>query len=127
AAPQPRLPGGVSGAHTLQRMIGCDLLGDGSIRGYRQIAYDGSDFIAFDIDTMTFTAADAAAQITKRNWEADETFAEHVKHYLENACPEWLRKYLIYGQAILERKELPTVRVSKKETHGILTLYCRAY
>ncbi|KAM6228122.1 class I histocompatibility antigen, F10 alpha chain-like [Porphyrio hochstetteri] len=115
------------GAHTFQSIVSCDLLEDNSTRGYWQIAYDGRDFIAFDMDTMTFTAADAAAQITKRNWEADRTVTEHMKHYLENTCPEWLRKYVSYGQAVLERKEPPTVRVLKKETQGILTLHCHAY
>ncbi|KAM9266808.1 class I histocompatibility antigen, F10 alpha chain-like [Cariama cristata] len=115
------------GAHTLQRMYGCDLLEDGSVRGYRQVAYDGRDFIAFDMKTMTFTAADTAAAITKRKWEEDGTVAERWKHYLENTCVEWLEKYVSYGQAVLERKESPTVRVSGREAHGILTLRCRAY
>nr|AJG01888.1 UDA [Nipponia nippon]AJG01905.1 UDA [Nipponia nippon] len=115
------------GAHTLQSMYGCDLLEDSSTRGYRQDAYDGRDFIAFDMDTMTFTAADTGAQITKRKWEEDGTVAERRKHYLQNTCIEWLRKYVSYGRAVLERKEPPTVRVSGKEAHGILTLYCRAY
>ena len=85
-------------------MVGCDLLEDGSTRGYSQFAYDGRDFIAFDMDTMTFTAADAGAQITKRKWEADGTEAERQKRYLQNTCVEWLRKYVSYGQAVLERK-----------------------
>uniref|UniRef100_A0A8C0BVG5 Ig-like domain-containing protein n=1 Tax=Buteo japonicus TaxID=224669 RepID=A0A8C0BVG5_9AVES len=127
AAPQPHFPGRVSGAHTWQRMVGCDILEDGSTRGYWQYAYDGRDFITFDLDTMTFTAADAAAQITKRKWEEDGSEAERQKHYLKNTCIEWLRKYVSYGQAVLERKEPPMVRVSGKEARGILTLYCRAY
>ncbi|XP_059690791.1 class I histocompatibility antigen, F10 alpha chain [Gavia stellata] len=115
------------GAHTVQRMYGCDLLEDGSTRGYMQDAYDGKDFIAFDMDTMTFTAADVGAQVTKRKWEADGTEAEQWKHYLTSTCVEWLKKYVSYGQAMLERKERPTVRVSGREAHGILTLHCRAY
>ncbi|KAM9592042.1 class I histocompatibility antigen, F10 alpha chain-like [Morphnus guianensis] len=115
------------GAHTLQRMIGCDILEDGSTRGYEQYAYDGRDFIAFDLDTMTFTTADAAAQITKRKWEKDGTVADRMESYLKNTCIEWLRKYVSYGRAVLERNEPPMVRVSGKEAHGILTLYCRAY
>ncbi|KAM6107071.1 class I histocompatibility antigen, F10 alpha chain-like [Phoenicopterus ruber ruber] len=114
-------------AQTRQRVIGCDLLEDGSTRGYWDIAYDGRDFVAFDLDTMTFTATDEAAHITKRKWEEDGTVAERRKHFLENTCIEWLRKYVSYGRAVLERKEPPMVRVSGKEAHGILTLYCRAY
>ncbi|XP_064900201.1 class I histocompatibility antigen, F10 alpha chain [Columba livia] len=116
------------GVHTVQRMIGCDLLEDGSTRGYWQYAYDGKDYISLDLDTMTFTAADVAAQNTKRKWEKDGTVAEQQKHYLENTCIEWLRRYVSYGHNVLERKEPPTVRVSASEAHdGILTLRCRAF
>ncbi|NWX11069.1 HA1F protein, partial [Caloenas nicobarica] len=119
-------PGRVSGAHTIQRMAGCDLLEDGSTGGFYQFAYDGRDYIALDLDTLTFTAADTAAQNTKRKWE-DGTEAERWKHYVENTCIEWLKKYVSYGQAVLERKEPPSVRVSGTEAHGTLTLRCRAY
>ncbi|NXL54870.1 HA1F protein, partial [Podilymbus podiceps] len=123
----PSAPGRVPGAQTWQRMIGCDLLEDGSTRGYLQYGYNSRDFIAFDVDTMTFIATDTGSQITKRKWEEEGTEAERLKHYLKNTCIEWLRKYVSYGQAVLERKEAPTVRVSGKEAHGILTLSCRAY
>ncbi|KAM8985852.1 class I histocompatibility antigen, F10 alpha chain-like isoform 1-T1 [Ara ararauna] len=116
------------GTHTVQYMYGCDLLDDGSTRGYNQYAYDGKDFIAFDMDTMTFTAADAAAQVTKRKWEHDGNVAESLKNYLENICVEWLKKYVHYGQLSLEGRVPPKVRVSgKEEEDGILTLTCRAH
>ncbi|XP_010218217.1 PREDICTED: class I histocompatibility antigen, F10 alpha chain-like, partial [Tinamus guttatus] len=54
------------GYHTLQTMYGCDLLENGEIRGYSQFAYDGRDFLALDKDTLTCTAADDAAVISKR-------------------------------------------------------------
>ncbi|NXI73279.1 HA1F protein, partial [Anseranas semipalmata] len=120
-------PGCVSGSHTLQYMCGCDLLEDGGIRGFSQDAYDGKDFITFDKDTLTFIAADAGAQITKRKWEEEGTVAERLKHYLENTCIEWLKKYVSYGKAALERRERPEVRVSGTEANGILTLSCRAH
>uniref|UniRef100_A0A8B9ZQE1 Ig-like domain-containing protein n=1 Tax=Anas zonorhyncha TaxID=75864 RepID=A0A8B9ZQE1_9AVES len=115
------------GSHTLQRMYGCDLLEDGSIRGFDQRGYDGKDFLTFDKDTMTYTAADAGAQITKRKWEADGTDAERWKFYLENTCIEWLRKYASFGKDVLERRERPEVRVSGMEAKKILTLSCRAH
>ncbi|XP_068027100.1 class I histocompatibility antigen, F10 alpha chain-like [Melanerpes formicivorus] len=114
-------------AQTLQRMVGCDLLEDGSTRGYHQYAIDGRDFLALNEDMETFTAADQAAVLTKRKWEEDGTVAERLKHYLENTCVEWLERYLSYGQAELERREPPVVRVSGKESQGILTLSCRLY
>uniref|UniRef100_A0A8B9QPN0 Ig-like domain-containing protein n=1 Tax=Apteryx owenii TaxID=8824 RepID=A0A8B9QPN0_APTOW len=123
----PRLPACVSGYHTQQIMYGCDILEDGGVRGFSQHAYDGRDFIAFDKDTLTFTAADAGAEITKRKWEADEAIAEGWKHYLEKTCIEWLQKYMEYGNTTLERRERPAVRVSGKESNGLLTLLCRAH
>ncbi|KAM6326027.1 class I histocompatibility antigen, F10 alpha chain-like [Alca torda] len=114
------------GAHTWQSMVGCDLLEDNRTSGYGQYAYDGRDFLAFDMDRMSFTAADTGAQITKRKWE-EEGEAGRLKHYLQNTCIEWLRKYVSYGHTVLERKEPPTVRVSGKEAHGILTLRCRIH
>nr|XP_038043787.1 class I histocompatibility antigen, F10 alpha chain isoform X7 [Anas platyrhynchos] len=115
------------GSHTLQRMYGCDLLEDGSIRGFHQIGYEGNDFLAFDKDTLTYTAADAAALITKRKWEQEGTDAERNKYYLENTCIEWLRKYMSFGKDVLERRERPEVRVSGMEAEKILTLSCRAH
>uniref|UniRef100_A0A8B9BBY9 Ig-like domain-containing protein n=1 Tax=Anser brachyrhynchus TaxID=132585 RepID=A0A8B9BBY9_9AVES len=125
--PSPPAPGCVSGFHTLQYMYGCDLLEDGSIRGFMQDAYEGRDFLTFDKDTLTFTAADAGAQITKRKWEEEGTYPEQMKHYLENTCIEWLRKYVSYGKAVLERRERPEVQVSGMEADRILTLSCRAH
>ncbi|NXY85928.1 HA1F protein, partial [Alcedo cyanopectus] len=117
----------VSGAHSLQRIGGCDLLEDGSIRGYWQYGYNGRDFISLNKDTRTFTAADPVANITKSKWEAEGTVAHRHNKYLKNMCVEWLKKYVSYGRAVLERKERPEVHVSGKEAHGILTLSCRAY
>ncbi|XP_072217453.1 class I histocompatibility antigen, F10 alpha chain-like [Excalfactoria chinensis] len=114
------------GSHTLQQMYGCDILEDGTTRGYHQVAYDGRDFIAFDKDTMTFTAVVPEAVPTKRKWE-EGGYAESRKHYLEESCVQWLWKYLEHGKAELGMTEQPEVRVWGKEADGILTLSCRAH
>ncbi|NXJ12837.1 HA1F protein, partial [Odontophorus gujanensis] len=124
-SPHP-LPGCVSGSHTVQWMFGCDILGDNTTRGYSQDAYDGRDFIAFDKDTKTYTAAVPEAVPTKVKWEGLDV-AERLKQYLEETCVEWLRRYVEYGKAELGRREQPEVRVSGKEADGILTLSCRAH
>ena len=49
-----------------------------------QFGYDGKDFIAFDKDTLTFVAVDAAALITKRKWEAENEPERCV--YGNSAC-----------------------------------------
>ncbi|POI20982.1 hypothetical protein CIB84_015271 [Bambusicola thoracicus] len=115
------------GSHTRQKMFGCDILEDGSIRGYDQEAFDGRDYIAFDMDTMTLTAADPVAEITKRRREEEGTYAERWKHELGTVCVQNLRRYLEHGKAALKRRERPDVRVWGKEVDGILTLSCHAY
>lgn len=92
-----------AGSHTFQRMYGCDLGSDGRLlRGYWQFAYDGSDYIALNQDLKTWTAADLAAQITRRRWEQGGV-AETLRAYLEDPCLEWLRRYLELGKETLLR------------------------
>ncbi|NWU05827.1 HA1F protein, partial [Cephalopterus ornatus] len=115
------------GLHTLQVVSGCDLLSNGSVRGpYRQ-GYDGRDFISFDLGSRSFMAADGAARLTKRRWESDGITVEELTNSLEHTCLEVLQKHVRYGWEALERKEPPTVHVSGKEEHGIVTLSCHAY
>ncbi|XP_064495216.1 class I histocompatibility antigen, F10 alpha chain-like isoform X5 [Pseudopipra pipra] len=113
------------GLHTRQRLYGCDLLSDGSVRRTLRIGYDGRDFISFSPETGTFVAADGAAQITQRKWKSEGY--EALQHELAQSCAEWLQKYVRYGREALERKDPPNVHVSGKEEHGILTLSCHAY
>ncbi|XP_064495248.1 class I histocompatibility antigen, F10 alpha chain-like [Pseudopipra pipra] len=115
------------GLHTVQRLYGCDLLSDGSVRGSSRYGYDGRDFISFELGSGSFVAADGAAQITKRKWEHDGIVVENMMNYLEHTCLEVLQKHIGYGQEALERKDPPDVHVSGKEEHGILTLSCHAY
>ncbi|KAK7802469.1 hypothetical protein U0070_011339 [Myodes glareolus] len=74
------------GSHTLQCQYGCEVESDGRLlRGYYQFAYDGRDYIALNDDLKTWTAADMAAQITRRKWEQAGA-AEIHKAYLEGKC-----------------------------------------
>ncbi|XP_066064133.1 class I histocompatibility antigen, F10 alpha chain-like isoform X2 [Chamaea fasciata] len=115
------------GLHTWLHVYGCDLLSDGSVRGSVRYGYDGRDFISLDLGSGRFVPADSGAEVTRRRWEQDRTVAERETNYLKHICPEWLRKYVRYGQKELERKEPPDVHVSGKEEHGTLILSCHAY
>ncbi|XP_070372849.1 saoe class I histocompatibility antigen, A alpha chain-like isoform X2 [Equus asinus] len=71
-----------AGSHTLQVLYGCDAGPDGRLlRGYRQSAYDGADYLALNEDLRSWTAADAAAQITRRKWEVEGAPKTHVTHH----------------------------------------------
>ncbi|XP_070257799.1 patr class I histocompatibility antigen, A-126 alpha chain-like isoform X14 [Myotis yumanensis] len=70
------------GSHTYQCMFGCDVGPDGRLlRGYSQWAYDGADYITLNEDLTSWTAANLAAQITGRKWEAEDPPKAHVTHH----------------------------------------------
>uniref|UniRef100_A0A8C9QP22 MHC class I-like antigen recognition-like domain-containing protein n=1 Tax=Spermophilus dauricus TaxID=99837 RepID=A0A8C9QP22_SPEDA len=63
---------------------------------------DGRLLRVYDEDLRSWTAADAAAQINLRKWEAAGD-AERSTAYLEGACVEWLLRYLEIGKETLQR------------------------
>ncbi|KAM7059811.1 BOLA class I histocompatibility antigen, alpha chain BL3-7-like isoform 4-T4 [Molossus nigricans] len=100
------------GSHTYQRMYGCEVGADGSLlRGYSQFAYDGKDYIALNEDLRSWTAADTAAQITRRKWE-EGGVAERYRNYVEGLCVHWLRLYLEKGKETLQRADPPRTQVT---------------
>ncbi|XP_012886682.1 PREDICTED: HLA class I histocompatibility antigen, B-46 alpha chain-like, partial [Dipodomys ordii] len=119
--------GGGAASHTLQRMYGCDVSADGRLlRGYYQLAYDGQDYIALNEDLSSWTAADMAAQITRRKWE-EAGEAEHWRAYLEHRCVEGLRRYLEHGKETLQRTDPPKAHITLHPTsEHKMTLRCWA-
>lgn len=113
----------VPGFHTYQRMIGCELLEDGSTTGFLQYAYDGQDFIIFDKDTLSWTAVDNVAHITKRAWEANWHELQYQKNWLEEECIAWLKRFLEYGKDTLQRtgKKKGEHLVPRAQNPGFIT------
>ncbi|KAJ7303294.1 hypothetical protein JRQ81_012235 [Phrynocephalus forsythii] len=116
------------GFHTWQLMCGCELRPDGSKGGYDQYAYDGRDYISFDKETLTWTAADLPAQNTKRKWEREPAIAQYRKAYLEEECIAWLQRYLEYGKETMLRTERPEGKVTRQAGFDDReSLVCQAY
>ncbi|MEJ1288483.1 hypothetical protein NN561_019514 [Cricetulus griseus] len=93
------------GSHTIQLMYGCHVGPDGRLlRGYHQYAYDGDDYIALNDDLRTWTAADTAAQITRRKLQQAGA-TERFRAYLEGECVQWLRRHLENGKDQLMRTD----------------------
>ncbi|XP_043763924.1 BOLA class I histocompatibility antigen, alpha chain BL3-7-like [Cervus elaphus] len=116
-----------AGSHTVQEMYGCDVGPDGRLlRGYVLYAYDGRDYIALNEDLRSWTAADTAAQITKRKFE-QRGAAERVRNYLNRECVEWLRRHLENGRDTLLRANSPKTHVTHHHIPGSgVTLRCWA-
>ncbi|XP_019489701.1 PREDICTED: patr class I histocompatibility antigen, A-126 alpha chain-like [Hipposideros armiger] len=116
-----------AGSHTIQWIYGCEAGSDGRLlRGYTQFAYDGADYIALNEDLSSWTAADTAAQITQRNWEAAGA-AERLRGYFEGRCLEGLLKYLEIGKETLLLADPPKTHVTHHPTSDReVTLKCWA-
>nr|AIL25827.1 MHC class I antigen [Scatophagus argus] len=103
------------GVHIVQQMCGCEWdEKTGSTNGFWQFGYDGEDFIAFDLQTLTWTAPKPQALITKHKWDDDKADAAYTKQYVTQECPEWLKKYVDYGRSSLLRTERPSVSLLQK-------------
>ncbi|XP_070257812.1 class I histocompatibility antigen, Gogo-B*0102 alpha chain-like isoform X2 [Myotis yumanensis] len=115
------------GSHTFQRMYGCEVGPDGRLlRGYDQYAYDGADYIALNEDLTSWTAADMAAQITKRKWEAAH-WAEEMRSYVEGTCMKFLHIHLEKGKETLQRADPPKAHVTHHPVSASeVTLRCWA-
>nr|ARX74125.1 MHC class I antigen [Ovis aries] len=116
-----------AGSHTVQEMYGCDVGPDGRLlRGYSQYGYDGRDYIALNEDLRSWTAADTAAQISKRKFE-QRGAADRVRHYLNRECVEGLRRYLENGKDTLLRADPPKTHVTHHHiSEREVTLRCWA-
>ncbi|XP_056255596.1 class I histocompatibility antigen, F10 alpha chain-like [Seriola aureovittata] len=103
------------GVHVYQQMYGCEWDDDAKeVKGFMQFGYDGEDFVAFDLKTQTWIAPTPQAVITKHKWDKDNAYCAQAEQYLNQICPEWLKKYVNYGRSSLLRTELPSVSLLQK-------------
>ncbi|XP_053722818.1 major histocompatibility complex class I-related gene protein-like isoform X1 [Synchiropus splendidus] len=103
------------GVHIYQWIYGCELDDKtGDFRSHYHIAYDGEDFIALDLETLTWIAAKQQAVILKHWWDNFEALNEYNDRYMNQYCRKWLKKFLHYGKSSLLRTELPSVSLLQK-------------
>ncbi|KAM9447066.1 popy class I histocompatibility antigen, alpha chain E-like [Clarias gariepinus] len=106
------------GVHTWQRMYGCEFDDDDddTTIGYEQYAYDGEDYISFDLKTLTWTTSTHPTVTTKYTRDGVALNNDHVKNYLENVCIEWLKKYVSHYKETQRNKVVPEVSVFHKHS-----------
>lgn len=93
-----------SGVHIYQYMYGCEWDDQtGELGGFRQYGYDGEDFRVWDRNTNTWVAVRQEAVAATLTWNSDKAYLEQWKNYLNNICPDWLKKYVDYGRSSLSR------------------------
>ncbi|XP_068105457.1 major histocompatibility complex class I-related gene protein-like isoform X2 [Hyperolius riggenbachi] len=117
------------GFHFYQDMFGCELRDDGTIVGYDQFGYDGRDFIYLDTQSWLYIPIMDVAQTTTERWNSPEVReGEMHKHFVENDCVAYLKKYIDHGKEDLEIKVRPEVKVwGRQQPDGVTRLQCLAY
>ncbi|KAM6154391.1 LOW QUALITY PROTEIN: MHC class I-like protein MILL2 [Erethizon dorsatum] len=96
------------GLNTLQATLGCEL-GNLSTGGFWRLGYNGQDFFTFDPASLTWNATLPSARQSKKFWEVHGPSTYQVKNFLNEICPNQLRRY---------RASLRDVPVNTGSYHG---------
>ncbi|XP_058865609.1 major histocompatibility complex class I-related gene protein-like isoform X2 [Acipenser ruthenus] len=104
-----------TGVHTYQYTGYCELHDDGTKRAYLNHAYDGKDFISFDVETLTWVAAVPQAVFYKYKRENDTAQQQIVFDYYRRECYQLLEWYIQYGMETLQRKVRPAVMLIQRK------------
>ncbi|XP_073319797.1 major histocompatibility complex class I-related gene protein-like [Pagrus major] len=88
------------GVHVLQEAGGCEWDDETEeVKGFVQFGYDGDDFLALDLNTLTWIALRPEADIAKPIWDADKNLIKEYKSALTQIFPELLKTYVKYGRS----------------------------
>uniref|UniRef100_A0A3P9NAB1 MHC class I-like antigen recognition-like domain-containing protein n=1 Tax=Poecilia reticulata TaxID=8081 RepID=A0A3P9NAB1_POERE len=96
--------GGLFMFHFLHRMYGCEWDDESQqVTSYNQYGYDGEDFLTLDMESNRWIAPKQQAVLTTNKWNSNTAELEYRKNYLNQECPDWLKKYVDYGRSSLMR------------------------
>uniref|UniRef100_A0A3B5MVE0 Ig-like domain-containing protein n=1 Tax=Xiphophorus couchianus TaxID=32473 RepID=A0A3B5MVE0_9TELE len=116
------------GPHILQRMNGCEWDDEtGEITGFNQYGYNGEDFLALDLKTLTWIAPKSQAVLTKLIWDAKKARLEHNKNYYIYKCPDWLKNYIRHGKSFLQRTESPSISLLQKTPSSVVSCHATGF
>uniref|UniRef100_A0A3Q2P8N0 Ig-like domain-containing protein n=1 Tax=Fundulus heteroclitus TaxID=8078 RepID=A0A3Q2P8N0_FUNHE len=116
------------GPYILQRMNGCDWDNEtGEIKGYNRYGFNGEDFLAVDLNNLTWTALKSQAVIIKLLWDDDKARLEYNKNYYNSECPVWLKNYGHQGRSFLQRTESPSVSLLQKTPSSVVSCHATGF
>ncbi|XP_047460612.1 major histocompatibility complex class I-related gene protein-like isoform X2 [Mugil cephalus] len=103
------------GVHVLQLMEGCEWDEmTGEVTSFMQCGYDGEDFMALDLKTLTWITLKPQAVSAKLKWDSDTARIKLDEQFFTQICPKWLKMYLHYGNSTLLRTDVPSVSLLQK-------------
>ncbi|XP_062292394.1 major histocompatibility complex class I-related gene protein-like [Scomber scombrus] len=116
------------GVHIFQWLVGCEWDDEsGEVNGFRQVGYDGEDFLSWDVKTNTWIAPKQQAVITKNNWNNDKVLMAYYKYTITQELPYWLQKLMMYGRSSLMRTELPSVSLLQKTPSSPVSCFATGF
>ncbi|XP_009989499.1 PREDICTED: antigen-presenting glycoprotein CD1d-like, partial [Tauraco erythrolophus] len=89
-----------------QGAAGCDLYPNGSYTKFYHLAYNGKDFLRFDVDNSRWERrqeSELAAQV-ERQFTTFTDFSANLQHLLNVTCVDHMKKFIRYGKSALERQ-----------------------
>ncbi|XP_053770827.1 saoe class I histocompatibility antigen, A alpha chain-like isoform X2 [Desmodus rotundus] len=99
-------------SHTHQERSGCVVGSDWSfLRGYSQLAYDGTEYVALNLDLRNLTVTDTATEITWRNL-LPNLDVNSWRISLEDLCWRWFHIFPKKGKETLLRADPPKTHVT---------------
>ncbi|XP_036421857.1 class I histocompatibility antigen, F10 alpha chain-like [Colossoma macropomum] len=101
----------------------CDLYPDGTRKAVLIHAFNGKDFLSYDIDRKTVIASVPQAVIYKRQREEDPVLTEIVASFYKKTCFERLDMFLQHAPGV-RVKQVPEVRLFEKTRAGSTVLTC---
>ncbi|XP_069372217.1 class I histocompatibility antigen, F10 alpha chain-like isoform X2 [Paralichthys olivaceus] len=116
------------GVHIIQWMYSCEWDDEtGEVKGYEQFGYDGEDLISLDLETETWITQRPQAVITKLKWDNNKAQLAHLKNYLIQECPDWLKIFVEHGKSSLLRTELPSMSLLQKSPSSPVSCHATGF
>uniref|UniRef100_A0A3P9D7M3 Major histocompatibility complex class I-related gene protein n=1 Tax=Maylandia zebra TaxID=106582 RepID=A0A3P9D7M3_9CICH len=99
----------------------------GEMINFLRYAYNGEDFLEFDMKTLRWIVLKPEAVITKQRWDTDENRIKYTVKFLSTTCPKWLKMSLESGKHSLQRTVLPSVSLLQKSSSSPVSCHATGF
>uniref|UniRef100_A0A3Q2PWU5 Ig-like domain-containing protein n=1 Tax=Fundulus heteroclitus TaxID=8078 RepID=A0A3Q2PWU5_FUNHE len=112
----------------LQRMNGCEWDDEtGEIKVYYQYGFNGEDFLALDLNTLTWIAPKSQAVAIKLLLDKKIAHLQFNQNFYNNECPYWLKDYVHHGRKYFLSAESPSVSLLQKTPSSVVTCHATGF
>ncbi|XP_028283026.1 major histocompatibility complex class I-related gene protein-like [Parambassis ranga] len=116
------------GAIILQCIAGCELdETTGQFSGFVHYAYNGENFLRFDLHTHIWIALSPQASIIKQKWDRNTDRIQFIKDIINHFCPQWLKMGLEHGRSSLMRTDPPSVSLLQKTPSSAVNCHATGF